>query len=367
MIARGWPASKILVKDVSFKTSSTAADIIKYNTCIEDITERRNTLFLPTYGTSVAKGGALLLIDAVHPSDYGISAVYVNPIIAKLGDSVRVEGQQMQVNGLAEFQRLKLRIKDTLAARSYAIPIGMDSVGNVVMFDRNRLIENSDISYPYKQAASIDISGTISVGQAAIVGGNAILKVSGNMQAKTGQFTEFVAPTTGAGLELGGYLSGGYLQGFNRGSSVATNITVQPFGGNMFFGALSGTGSNKWQFTGTGHFTTGLYLGGTTTATSALHTTSFATAYTATATSLGLSGAHHTVNITATGQTITLPTAVGITGRQYTIKLTASGTGTVATTSSQTIDGVTTYTLSAQYKYVTITSDGANWIITGNN
>lgn len=89
--------------------------------------------------------------------------------------------------------------------------------------------------------------------------------------------------------------------------------------------------------------------------------------YNSTATGVTLDGTYNIVEVTATGQTITLPTAVGISGRQYTIKLTASGSGTIATTSSQTIDGSTTYSLSAQYKYVTVMSNGANWIITGNN
>jgi lysophospholipase L1-like esterase len=86
-----------------------------------------------------------------------------------------------------------------------------------------------------------------------------------------------------------------------------------------------------------------------------------------TATSTTVTANQSTILVTATGQTITLPTAVGITGYIYIIKLTASGTGTVATTSSQTIDGSTTYSLTAQYKYVKVQSDGANWVIIGNN
>jgi hypothetical protein len=85
-----------------------------------------------------------------------------------------------------------------------------------------------------------------------------------------------------------------------------------------------------------------------------------AVSYTATATD-------RTIEVTATGTTQTLPTAVGIAGKGYIIKLTASGSATVATTSSQTIDGSTTYSLSAQYKYVFVQSNGANWIIIGNN
>lgn len=93
----------------------------------------------------------------------------------------------------------------------------------------------------------------------------------------------------------------------------------------------------------------------------------FSSAYAAKATSYTLTATDNVIEVTATGQTMTLPTAVGISGTEYCIKLTASGTVTVATTSSQTIDGQTTYTLSAQYKYVTVKSNNANWIIIGNN
>lgn len=69
----------------------------------------------------------------------------------------------------------------------------------------------------------------------------------------------------------------------------------------------------------------------------------------------------------STAATLTLPTAAGITGRTYHIK-NSSLTGptpvlTVATTSSQTIDGLTTWTLNGLYQTVTIVSDGSNWNI----
>jgi hypothetical protein len=79
-----------------------------------------------------------------------------------------------------------------------------------------------------------------------------------------------------------------------------------------------------------------------------------------------------TILVTATGQTITLPNAnSGLnngTGHIYTVKLTHSGTCTITNaTGAQTIDGALSYTLSAQYKYVTVQSDGANWNVIGNN
>lgn len=94
---------------------------------------------------------------------------------------------------------------------------------------------------------------------------------------------------------------------------------------------------------------------------------SFGLQYVSKSTSYTMTATDQAVEVTATGKTITLPTAASVSGRIYTIKLTASGTGTVATTSSQTIDGSTTYSLSAQYKYVSVMSNGTNWIIIANN
>lgn len=64
--------------------------------------------------------------------------------------------------------------------------------------------------------------------------------------------------------------------------------------------------------------------------------------------------------------TITLPTAVGQSGRIHTIKNSGTGVITIATTSSQTIDGLTTQSLLTQYSKITVQSTGANWIIISN-
>jgi len=59
---------------------------------------------------------------------------------------------------------------------------------------------------------------------------------------------------------------------------------------------------------------------------------------------------------------VTLPTAVGISGKIYIIKNSGTGLVTVATSSSQTIDGATTKSLS-QYESIEVQSDGSNWVI----
>lgn len=58
--------------------------------------------------------------------------------------------------------------------------------------------------------------------------------------------------------------------------------------------------------------------------------------------------------------TLTLPTAVGNQSK-YTVKNTGTGVITIATTSSQTMDGATTTTLSTQYQTLNLISDGTNW------
>jgi hypothetical protein len=76
-----------------------------------------------------------------------------------------------------------------------------------------------------------------------------------------------------------------------------------------------------------------------------------------------------TVDATSSTFAITLPTAVGIAGQTFTIKRLNAGVNSVSigTTSSQAIDGATSWVLNAQYKYLKVVSNGANWIIVANN
>lgn len=61
--------------------------------------------------------------------------------------------------------------------------------------------------------------------------------------------------------------------------------------------------------------------------------------------------------------TLTLPTASGIAGREYWIKNASSNSSvlTIATTSSQTIDGLTSWTLTQTNKAIRVVSNGTNW------
>lgn len=70
-------------------------------------------------------------------------------------------------------------------------------------------------------------------------------------------------------------------------------------------------------------------------------------------------------NAASAAITVTLPTAVGIGGRIFSVKKTdtSSNLVTLATTSSQTIDGETTAEISSAYTSLAVVSDGANWHI----
>jgi hypothetical protein len=73
------------------------------------------------------------------------------------------------------------------------------------------------------------------------------------------------------------------------------------------------------------------------------------------------------IELTATGLTVTLPTPVGCAGKEFLVKLTAAtSSGTVATAAGS-IEGVPTYSLTAQDKYVRVFSNGTDWLISGSN
>lgn len=73
-------------------------------------------------------------------------------------------------------------------------------------------------------------------------------------------------------------------------------------------------------------------------------------------------GAKPTIYLVSGTTTLTLPTAIGNHNR-YTIVNVGVNTVTIATTSSQTINGTTPGTLATPYALLTVISDGANWII----
>ena len=113
-------------------------------------------------------------------------------------------------------------------------------------------------------------------------------------------------------------------------------------------------------------------LGLLTVPTSTLHVAgSIAQTITILTSATTLDGTHSLVHVNATSDTvnISLPTSVGIAGRSYIVMKTDASANTVVIdgNASETISGDLTLTLTGQYDWVTLRSDGANWITEGSN
>lgn len=82
-------------------------------------------------------------------------------------------------------------------------------------------------------------------------------------------------------------------------------------------------------------------------------------------TNIGTSNSLFACDASSANLTIPLPSAVGISGTSLGFKKVDStaGTVTINTVLTQTIDGETSATLDTQYDLLSMTSDGANWMI----
>ena len=120
--------------------------------------------------------------------------------------------------------------------------------------------------------------------------------------------------------------------------------------------ARLGVGSNGEVLIADSSTTTGLKWGTVTGFTRSVNVVSIATA-------AGNAAGTDYVYLVSGTTTITLPTAVGNTNR-YTIKRSGAGVVSIATTSSQTIDGSSSpITINVQYVSIDLISNGTNWEI----
>lgn len=203
---------------------------------------------------------------------------------------------------------------------------------------------------------------------------------------QTGGLSQFRVTRVGSGTFAGSLSSGSSItalttfqfSSFNHatlgGSSGlinTTNATFSPTSGTNTF-TLANLSTTINQTGGANGITRGLHINPTLTSAAdfrGIEVTngSIVLPYATASATYAIKTSDYLLNFTSGTFTATLPTAVGCTGKNYILKNAGTGAVTIATTSSQTIDGATTYSLGSQYKYVHVVSDGANWIITANN
>jgi len=148
---------------------------------------------------------------------------------------------------------------------------------------------------------------------------------------------------------------------YTGGDYAVGSIKLRIFnGGNVQVATSAVGGANvdagfKLDVQGTGRYT------------STLLTTGIRVAYSSKSANYTTLATDEVIAVDASGaaRTITLLTASSRAGQKFSIKKTDNSVNavTINTTSSQTIDGASTYTLSNQYDGVTVISNGSNWLI----
>lgn len=201
-----------------------------------------------------------------------------------------------------------------------------------------------------------------------------------------GNHCQVMYPSGSIALDLGGSYSGFYEGTFNQPISYDANTALNtiidgsgsgkvvfpksifmPVGNRVNFGP--NTNYANWIGRNAATGVTEINSGGMVRANQTLSAPGIMTSVVTKTAAYTLTAADSLVNADATAAafTVTLPTAVGIDGREYMVKRTNGGPNavTVATTASQTIDGGTTYVLSAPNAVVRVVSDGAGWRVVG--
>ncbi|MCM8797615.1 MAG: hypothetical protein NC923_07080, partial [Candidatus Omnitrophica bacterium] len=259
-----------------------------------------------------------------------------------------------------------------IAFRTGATPSTQAVVG-IDYSDSNKLklVRGSDISS--STGITLDSSGNVGIGTTP----SYPLHVSGATRITAGLHVGNTAP-----------YSDNAINDFNNNSSSLMRFG-QDYTHNLFLNwSYNATPANAQAQIGTYGYSNPIYIDasgiyiqsynsnnvgiGTASPNSKLHIAgAIATALSTKTTNYTLTATDSTIlgNANSGAITLTLPTTSGITGRIYTIKKIDSSTNAVTVDGygSETIDGAATYSLSAQYKYVTIQSDGTNWVIIANN
>lgn len=232
------------------------------------------------------------------------------------------------------------------------------------------------------------MTGTGAVNRIGIYGGVNAMTSNANFTFSTTAVTFNVSNATSTSIIASNANAGVASTAFITASNNTVGIKIQTYGTGYTTAGLLVASLTSIESTSTvglfHNIAGGQYwwcIGSTITASMTLNTTglgvgisptstltsggSFSTPYVAKTANYTATINDETIDCTTGTFQVTLPTAVGIAGRIYRIKNSGTGVITIGTTSSQTIDGSATKTLSVQYSGLIVKSTGANWIVIG--
>lgn len=254
-LARGWPASKIVIVspgyiDSTAFTNATGARQFQYWSLSQDVATSRGVKFVDVKNPEAALGNSILMQDQnLHPNNDG-HALYAQLIRQILTDSVRIEGQAMGVTGVAEFNRLKVRIVDT--ATAFGIPLSIEPDGTLARSWRDDYIRNSyRLTQP--QGAALSLTGKGFFGNVTSPNAVDVIQANGAINGQILKATG-TTPSGTTGAFAGMYFvpgSYGGLFAYDYTGGSALDFTVNPFGTRLAVGSATFSGPAILQVAGT--------------------------------------------------------------------------------------------------------------------
>jgi hypothetical protein len=248
----GYLAGQIVLLSPSYinpatNANATLARQAEYFACIQSVATTRGCKFVDTYHPMVAQGGALGLWDgSIHPGD-AFHSLMTDRTAFVLKDSVKEQAQPLAVNGLAEFQKVKIRANDTATYKDRALL--SDSAGNLKRAPQNLYAMNS-VFFTQPQPINLNIGGTANFGFTPLSLPPAIpeiMNVNGTLRSGAIRVTQgMVAGTTGSSLSFAFTGGNGYIYTPN-GETVLINSIG---GGQVGIGAAPIDNITKLSVTG---------------------------------------------------------------------------------------------------------------------
>lgn len=233
--------------------------------------------------------------------------------------------------------------------------------------DRFRVSSTEAISTVPISGTSLSMSGAGSFG-GAVSGTTATFGGIGTFQGGDNGTALFLKRTGGINVMAINVNSDGSFEMFDHAAGSFTSGITQK-SGTVLINTTTTDGTNKLIVNGGVKFGTGgtatITAAGAATFSSSVTASGYRFAYASKSSNYTLTDTDDYINVTSSC-TITLPTAVGRSGKRYVIKCTGSAVATIASTSSQTIDGnaASTYSFGGpNFNIMIVYSDGSNWFL----